>query len=60
MIKSINKYTILVIKNIIITPQCSVFSDLQLAFDKFSQDGVTAYSQILFDVARHQVFVGAR
>lgn len=26
----------------------------------FQQDGVTTYSQLLFDVARQQVVVGAR
>ncbi|GJQ69974.1 Sema-5c [Trypoxylus dichotomus] len=36
------------------------YQDLQLAFDRFSQDSVTTYSQLLFDVSRNQVIVGAR
>lgn len=37
-----------------------VVPDLQLSFDKFHQSGVTSYAQMHFDVARNQVFVGAR
>lgn len=40
--------------------QFIIVPDLQLSFDKFHQSGVTSYAQMLFDVARNQVFVGAR
>lgn len=36
------------------------YQDLQLSVDAFAQDGITTYSQLLFDVARNQVLVGAR
>ncbi|XP_064215610.1 semaphorin-5B [Tribolium castaneum] len=36
------------------------FQDLQQSLNKFSQDEVVSYSQMLFDVARNQVLVGAR
>lgn len=34
--------------------------DLQSSFSKFSEEGITTYSQLLFDVSRNQVLVGAR
>jgi semaphorin 5 len=36
------------------------FQDLQQSLNRFSQDEVGSYSQMLFDVARNQVLVGAR
>lgn len=36
------------------------YEDLMSTADSFSDPGVTSYSQLLFDVAREQVIVGAR
>jgi len=35
-------------------------ADVMSTADTFSDDGVTSYSQLLFDIARKQVVVGAR
>lgn len=36
------------------------FADVMSTADTFSDDGVTSYSQLLFDIARKQMVVGAR
>ncbi|XP_060516101.1 semaphorin-5B [Cylas formicarius] len=36
------------------------YTDLHSSVHRFSPEGVTSYSQILFDISRNQVFVGAR
>jgi hypothetical protein len=35
-------------------------TDLLLTADRFTDPGVTTFSQLLFDVTREQVVVGAR
>lgn len=37
-----------------------LFTDLAERSSLFQEEGVTTYSQLLFDVARQQVVVGAR
>lgn len=36
------------------------FADVMSTADTFTDDGVSSYSQLLFDIARKQVVVGAR
>ena len=57
--RSLQHYFLINIKIVKIT-QAYFLLDLQQSLKQFSQDEVISYSQMLFDVARNQVLVGAR